>query len=45
MFLRLPPEVYAKLRRMADAHPRDEMRGTMQGMVIDLIEQAPEKRV
>lgn len=45
MFLRIPVELYQKLCRMAVA--RDDApgkRGTIQGTVISLIEQAKEKR-
>jgi hypothetical protein len=44
VFLRLPPDLYEKLRRMAAVRIASGATGGMQGTVISLIEQAKEKR-
>jgi hypothetical protein len=44
MFLRIPPDLYEKLRRMAAFRIASGQTGSIQGTVISLIEQAKEKR-
>ncbi len=44
MFLRLPLDVYQKLERMTLTQVTEGKRGTIQGTVINLIQQAKEKR-
>jgi hypothetical protein len=44
MFLRIPPDLYKKLRRMTATQISAGERGTIQGTVIALIERAKEKR-
>jgi hypothetical protein len=44
MFLRIPPDLYEKLRRMAAARLVSGEAGSIQDTVISLIERAKEKR-
>jgi len=44
VYLRLPVEVFQKLSRMVLAQSTEDERGTIQGVIISLIEQAREKR-
>lgn len=44
MFLRLPLDVYQKLERITLTSVTEGKRGTIQGTVINLIQQAKEKR-
>lgn len=43
VFLRIPPPLYEKLQRMTAAAIAGGERGTIQGTVMKLIEQAREK--
>lgn len=43
MFLRIPHDLYEKLRRITARRLVSGERGSIQGTVIQLIEQAPEK--
>ena len=44
MFLRIPHDLYEKLRRMAASRMVSGERGSIQGTVIQLIEQAKEQK-